>query len=159
MRSGRVMVRRRLAGMARQAALAAIVLLAASCTAIYRNHGYVPPDADLAQITVGRDTRDSVANLIGRPSAQGLLNDQGWYYVQSLFRTRGPAAPQEIDREVVAISFDDKGVVRNVERFGLDRGRVITLSRRVTESNIRGRSVLTQIFSNFGRLDPKEFIR
>ena len=159
MQAGRVLMRTRLAGRARQAAMAGAVLVLASCTAIYRNHGYVPPDPDLAQITVGRDTRESVANLIGRPSAQGLLNDQGWYYVQSRFRTRGPAAPREIDREVVAISFDDQGVVRNVERFGLDQGRVVTLSRRVTESNIRGRSVLAQIFSNFGRIDPKEFVR
>ena len=135
------------------------LLMTMACTAIYRNHGYVPPDADLDQITVGRDTRDSVETLIGRPSAQGLLNEQGWYYVQSRFRTRGASAPKEIGREVVAISFDDGGTVTNVERFGLERGRVVPLSRRVTETNIRGRSVLTQIFSNFGRVDPKEFIR
>ncbi len=142
-----------------RAGLFGCLMLVMSCTAIYRNHGYVPPEADLEQITVGTDTRESVSNLIGRPSAQGLLNDRGWYYVQSRFRTRGPSAPQEIDRQVVAISFDEGGVVENVERFGLDRGRVVRLSRRVTESNISGRSVLSRIFSNFGRIDPKDFIR
>ena len=41
-------------------------------------------------------------------------------------------------REIVAITFDDSGVVRNIERFGLEDGNVVALSRRVTDSNVQG---------------------
>ncbi|AWD20457.1 cell envelope protein SmpA [Fuscovulum blasticum] len=135
----------------RLAALA-LVLVAAACTAVYRNHGYVPVDQDLAQIKVGVDTRETVAEKIGRPSAQGLLNDVGWFYVQSRFKHLGPKEPEEIDRQVVAITFTEAGVVENIGRYGLEDGRVVEISRRVTASNIKGVSFIGQLLSNFGRM-------
>ncbi len=143
-------------GLARRRAMAALLALGvglvAGCAGIERNHGYVPADTDLALLEVGRDTRDTVAQVVGRPSASGLLNDQGWYYVQSRFRHFGPREPQEIDRQVVAITFTEAGRVENIERFGLADGQVVALSRRVTETNIRGISLIRQLFSNFGRI-------
>lgn len=64
----------------------------------------------------------------------------------------GGLAPVEIDRQVVALTFSEAGVLQNVERFGMERGQIVPLSRRVTESNVRGMSVLRQLFSNFGRI-------
>ncbi len=135
------------------------LVLAVACAPIYRNHGYVPAEDELALLTVGQDTRDSVEVAVGRPSAAGLLNEEGWYYVQSRYRQVGPRAAQEIDRQLVAISFDDKGTVTNIERFGLEDGRVITLSRRVTETNIKGASLIRQILSNFGRFRAGDLLR
>lgn len=135
------------------------LVLAVACAPIYRNHGYVPAEDELALLTVGQDTRDSVEVAVGRPSAAGLLNEEGWYYVQSRYRQVGPRAAQEIDRQLVAISFDDKGTVTNIERFGLEDGRVITLSRRVTETNIKGANLIRQILSNFGRFRAGDLLR
>jgi outer membrane protein assembly factor BamE (lipoprotein component of BamABCDE complex) len=123
------------------------------CTPIYSMHGYAPDDKTLAQIETGVDTRDTVAAFVGRPTTDGLLGDQVWYYVESRWKTFGPKAPQEYDRQVVAVSFDADGRVSNIERFGLERGEIVPLSRRVTSEPIRGRSVLSQVFSNFGRVD------
>lgn len=136
-----------------------LVLAVAACTPIFRNHGYVPSDTDLATITVGKDTRETVAAAIGRPSAQGLLNDVGWYYVQSRFKHFGGYAPEEIDRQVVAVSFTEAGVVQNIERFGLAEGRVVTLSRRVTDSNIKGVGFLRQLMGSFGRLRSEDLVQ
>lgn len=122
----------------------------AACSPIYENHGYVPTDEELAKIVVGRDTRETVEAFLGPPSMDGLLNDQGWYYVQSRWKSQGLVAAKEIDRQVVAISFDDNGIVTNVERFGLERGQVVPLSRRVTTEPVKSQSILTQLFSNIG---------
>jgi outer membrane protein assembly factor BamE (lipoprotein component of BamABCDE complex) len=130
-----------------------VSLALAGCTPIRSNHGYVPSDEDLALVAIGVDTRDSVAATIGRPAVSDLLGDDGWYYIQSQFVTQGAAAPVEVDREVVAITFGATGLVENVERFGLDQGRIVPLSRRVTTTNIRGKGVLAQIFGNIGRLN------
>jgi outer membrane protein assembly factor BamE (lipoprotein component of BamABCDE complex) len=136
-----------------------LVLWLAACTSTYRNHGYAPSDADLALIAVGTDTRETVASAVGAPGTSGLLAGGDWYYVQSRWESYAYRAPKEIDREVVAIRFDDAGVVTNIERFGLDDGRVIALSRRVTEANLRGVSFLRQLFGNIGRLDPTTIFR
>ncbi|MEJ1993087.1 MAG: outer membrane protein assembly factor BamE [Maritimibacter sp.] len=126
-------------------ALVALVAVAA-CTPIYRYHGFVPTDEDLEEIEVGLDTRASVASIIGKPGTSGLLAESAWYYVRSEFKHEGPYAPEETDRQVVAISFDEDDVVENIERFGLERGQVVVLSRRVTDSNIAGVSFLRQLF-------------
>jgi outer membrane protein assembly factor BamE (lipoprotein component of BamABCDE complex) len=133
--------------------------LTMACQPIYSLHGYAPTDEDLALLKVGADTRDSVGVTIGRPSASGLLNDQAWYYVQSRWKSTGGREPEELTREVVAISFDDQGVVQNIERFGLDRGRIVPLSRRVTTTNIRGKGILAQIFGNIGKLNTDSIFK
>jgi outer membrane protein assembly factor BamE (lipoprotein component of BamABCDE complex) len=148
-------VRARLA----QLVMAGCIVLLSACSAVYRDHGYVPEDSDLELVQIGVSTRQDVADFVGRPSAAGLLNDQGWYYVQSKFKHLGPKKPEEIDRQVVAITFDQAGIVENVERFGLADGRVVPLSRRVTESNIKGVGFLRQLFGNFGRFRAGDFIK
>ncbi len=143
---------------AQRAAVALLLLALIACTAVYRNHGYVPSDAELATVEVGVDTRETVAAKIGRPSAQGLLNDVGWFYVQSRFRHYGPREPEEVERQVLAINFNEDGTVSNIGRFGLQDGRVIEISRRVTESNIRGISFITQLLGNLGRISAKDVL-
>jgi len=132
------------------AALAAVLGLVAlsACSPVYQYHGFAPSEQDLAEIQVGLDTRTTVESIIGKPGASGLLADSGWYYVRSEFKHELWKAPEEINREVVAISFDDQGVVTNVERFGLDRGEVVVLNRRVTDSNVEGISFLKQLFGS-----------
>ena len=124
-----------------------------ACTPIFRNHGYVPTDDQLSVVSVGVDTRESVQAAIGTPTAGGVLNDQGFYYVTSRFRHYGFWEPEEISREVLAISFDGRGVVSNIERFGLEDGQVVTLSRRVTDDNLPDTTFLRQLFGNIGNFD------
>jgi outer membrane protein assembly factor BamE (lipoprotein component of BamABCDE complex) len=134
---------------------AGAVLLAAglaACTPVIRNHGYVPAEDELALVEVGVDTRETVGQKIGRPSTSGLLNDDGWYYVQSQYRLVGPREPKEIDRKVLAVTFNEAGVLENVALFGLEDGQVVEISRRVTETNIKGVSVITQLLGSFGRI-------
>ncbi|GKY87576.1 outer membrane protein assembly factor BamE [Sinisalibacter aestuarii] len=134
--------------------VAVLALAAASaCTPIYNYHGFIPAPDDLEEIQVGLDTRSTVEAIIGKPGASGLLAEGAWYYVRSEFKHDTFRAPEEIDRQVVAISFDEDGVVENVERFGLERGQVVALERRVTDSNIEGVSFLRQLFGNTGTLN------
>ena len=128
-----------------------------ACAPVYRNHGYIPEQMELDAVKIGA-TREDVAAAIGRPSAAGLLNDVGWFYVQSRWEHKGGRAPREIDRQVVAITFTEAGTVSNVERFGLERGRVVALSRRVTDSNIKGISFLRQLFGSIGRLRADQIV-
>lgn len=128
-----------------------------ACAPIYRNHGYIPEQLELDAIQIGA-SREEVATAIGRPSASGLLNDVGWFYVQSRWEHKGGRSPVEIDRQVVAISFSEAGNVTNIERFGLERGRVVALSRRVTETNIKGMGFLRQLFGSIGRLRADQLV-
>ncbi|MEH6359843.1 MAG: outer membrane protein assembly factor BamE [Amylibacter sp.] len=133
--------------------VSASIIVLAGCSSTYKFHGYAPSEDELADVIVGADTRETVEEIIGKPSSSGLLEDGSWYYVATKVEHRTYKAPKAVERELVAVSFDVAGVVSNVERFGLEDGRVITLSRRVTDLPVKGPSVLSQILGNIGNFD------
>lgn len=135
-----------------------VLMMTVGCTTLYRNHGYAPTDDQLTEVLVGVDTRATVEDVVGSPTAGGVTNGGDYFYVQSRFRLLGPLEPKEIDREVVAISFDSEGVVSNVERFGLENGNVVALSRRVTQDNVRDTTFIRQLFGSIGRFNASDFI-
>lgn len=151
----------RIGTVTRQAALVIALgaaLFTASCSPVYRNHGYIPTDEDLALVAVGTSTREDVATAVGRPASSGLLEGGDWYYVGSRWKYFGARAPQEIDRQVVAVTFNEAGVVDNVERFGLEDGRVVVLSRRVTKSSVRSLGLIRQLMGSLGRVSAGQIL-
>lgn len=142
----------------RNLALACVVCSLAACAPTFQNHGYIPFDEDLALITVGVDTRETVVETVGSPTSTGISSEDAFYYVSSRFRHFAFLAPEEISREVLAISFDERGVVRNIERFGLEDGRIVVLSRRVTDDNLPDTTFLGQLLDNIGNFDPSTLI-
>ena len=132
--------------------------LIAACSPTFRTHGYAPSDSELTQIEVRRDNREAVEAAFGRPGAAGLMTDGAWYYVQSRYRHVGARAPEEIERQVLAVTFDRQGRVENIQRFGLEQGRVVVLSERVTDSPVRSLGLIRQLPGNLGRFDPGQFL-
>jgi outer membrane protein assembly factor BamE (lipoprotein component of BamABCDE complex) len=140
-------------------ATAVVALLAvAGCSATYRNHGYIPPEEELAGVIVGIDTRDTVADVVGPPTTSGVVNSGAYYYVRSRVKHFAYRAPEVIEREVVAISFDGRGVVSNVERFGLEDGQVVPLSRRVTSSGVTDKGFIRQLLGNLGQVSAADVL-
>ncbi len=133
----------------------ALALGLAGCAATFDNHGFVPPAEDLAAIQIG-SSRDEVAAAIGTPGAAGVMRDEAWLYTAYRIRNHGYRAPQITERQIIAVSFDAAGRVSNIEEFGLDDGRVVQLSRRVTTSSVREVTFFGQLFSNFGRINVGE---
>jgi outer membrane protein assembly factor BamE (lipoprotein component of BamABCDE complex) len=130
----------------------------AACASTYQNHGYVPPETDLEKLVVGVDTRATVDDLIGPPSVSGLVGDGDYYYVRSRRRSYMMLRPKVVEREVVAISFNDDDTIANIERFGLEAGKTVPISRRVTDSSVVDNGFLRQIINNIGVFGPEQII-
>ena len=150
-----------MSGMTKRFALtaaAAVLAVGVACSPIYRDHGYVPLERELRTVQVGADPRETVKEKLGDPSTGGVVSDGDYDWVRSRMRTIGPAKPEVIEREVVAVSFDSAGRVANVERFGLEQGRVVPISRRVTSSSTANKGFLRQLLGNLGRFNAGDFI-
>jgi outer membrane protein assembly factor BamE (lipoprotein component of BamABCDE complex) len=130
--------------------LAVVGAVLLSGCAEYRNHGYVPEEVNLARIEIG-DRREEVATVIGQPSVTGLLEDNAWFYVRSRYRDYAWRAPIEISREVVLITFANDRVT-NIEHYGLEDGRIVPISSRVTDPSTAGVPFLRQLFGNIGNV-------
>ncbi len=135
-----------------------LLLALVGCSPMQRFHGYAPDETQLAEIEVGRDTRESVGEKVGRPGMSGVMEGSAWYYVQSDWVERGWRAPVEVNREVVAITFDGADRVANIERFGLEDGEVVPLTRRVTSTGPTGMTLLRQLLGNIGQFNPAQMI-
>ncbi len=142
---------KRLVGLATVAGLVASL---SACSASYRNHGYVPNDEDLQSLVVGVDTRSTVDDVVGAPSASGLLSEGDYFYVRSRVREYGAFRPEVVERQVLAISFAPDDTIANIERFSLQDGNVVPLTRRVTDSSVLGNGFFRQILGNFGSINP-----
>lgn len=133
-------------------------LVVSGCAPVYRNHGYIPPENNLAEVSIGQTGQAELESLIGRPGTQGVLAGSSWYYVGSRWEYYGAREPREIERQVIAVRFSESGVVSNIESFGLERGRVIVLSQRVTDSGIEGISIIRQLLGNVGRVSAEQLL-
>lgn len=149
----------RFSGLTVKAAMAGLALLAlGACAEKYRSHGYMPPEDELQQIVPGVDTRASVEDLIGVPNAGGVLNNSGYYYIESEVRHFAWQRPTVTDRRIVAITFDGAGVVDNIVTYGLEDGRVVPLNRRVTRTSDGDINFIRKLFGNIGGLNAGQLL-
>lgn len=130
----------------------------AACEPVTRSHGYTPDDALLADVTVGQDTRDTVAQKIGRPITTSTFDDEGWYYVSSTIEQYLYNAPRVVDRRIVAVRFDDNDVVADVNTYGVEDGRIIDLATQTTPTHGRELTILQQVLGNLGRITAQDVV-
>ena len=131
--------------------------LVAACAPTIQVHGYVPSQADVAQVTPGVSNYESVEAALGRPSSSGLLRDSFLFYVQGTVESYTYNKPRVIDRVVLAVDFNANGVVEGLTRYGLEDGRIVNLTTRTTETGGRRMGVLEQLFGNLLTLDAEQF--
>lgn len=142
----------------RRTTLIAAVIALTACTTLTSKHGFVPLPEDLQQMQVGGITRDAVIELVGPPTTSGAVDDNTLYYVQSERERFGPFEPRVVNREVLAIRFDGANVLSNIERFGLEDGRVVVLSRRITDDGIADVTFVGQLLGAIGRIDAGQLL-
>ena len=139
-------------------ALVLVMATLAACGGQYRNHGYMPLAEDVDALIVGVDTLDSIIEVMGVPTTGGVLTEEAMYYVRSRVHHKGYVKPNEIQRDVLVLSFDKNQILRNVERFGIEKGKLIRLEHRVTEAPGGDRSILQQIIGSIGGFNPNSIV-
>lgn len=138
--------------------LVSVLAVAAGCTQMDRFHGFIPPAEEIAAVDLGSTTKTEIISRFGPPISERALENNTIYYSSSQFRYFGPFAPEEIDRQILAIDFDSNDRARNISRYTLEDAQVVVLDRRVTEDGINDVTFLGQLFGSFGRLDAGQLL-
>jgi outer membrane protein assembly factor BamE (lipoprotein component of BamABCDE complex) len=134
------------------AVIAALGLTA--CAANVSTHGHRLDAAALAQIEPGQSSQGDVLQLLGSPSSLATFDDRTWYYVSQRTETHSFYSTTVVSQDVVAIVFDDQGLVRHVGRHDLNGARDIDLVDRETPTAGNELTVLEQFLGNIGRFNP-----
>jgi outer membrane protein assembly factor BamE (lipoprotein component of BamABCDE complex) len=126
----------------------------AACTPTREQHGFVVDNPATMEVQVGLDTQDTVRARLGTPSTEAAFGVPTWYYVTSVQERFAFYRPETVDRNVLAIRFDEAGNVAAVERFGLERGQVVAYNRDATPTRGRELGILEQLLGTIGRGTP-----
>ena len=133
----------------------ALALGSGACTARIDQRGNKPDEDQVVLINPGVDDKNRVAELIGTPSAISTFNDRTWYYISKRTETVAFFDPEVVDQEVLAISFDDNGVVDNMRIYGPEDGRTIAYVDRTTPTEGNELTLMQQLLGNLGRFNPE----
>ncbi|MEO7687724.1 MAG: outer membrane protein assembly factor BamE, partial [Sphingomonas sp.] len=117
------------------------------------HQGYVL-DVDLINsVQPGVDNRQSVLQVLGKPSFTSEFNQGDWYYVARDTRNFAYNNPKVIKQTTLIITFDQKGVVTGVRQTGKEEVASISPYGRVTPTLGRKRSQFDELFGNIGTVN------
>lgn len=130
---------------------------ASACNPVLRSHGYRYTTQTEPNITPAEDTQDTVLARLGNPSTRGTFEQDTWYYISSTRESLAYLRPVTRDRRIIAVSFDESGVVSAVNEYSLEDGRVVAYADRETPTRGRELTFLEQLLGNVGRLPSEQF--
>ena len=110
----------------------------------------VDPDV-LAELVPGTSSRADATALLGSPTAKGSFDENVWLYIGSVTRTRVARTPAMVSLDLVKLTFDESGVLRQIERRDLEDALPVSVVQRTTPSPGSEASVMQQLFGNIGR--------
>lgn len=134
---------------------AAVLGAASGCATRSSVHGDPIDEHRLSSIITGTHTRSDVAALFGSPSTVSPFTEETWYYISTRMEGFAYNADEEVERQVVVIRFDGRGVVSSVDALSLDNGRVVSVVDRETPSFGEDLSIFQQFFGNIGRFEKE----
>ena len=110
----------------------------------------IDPD-QLKELVVGTSTKADATSLLGSPTARATFDDNTWIYISELTRVRIGRTPGVLDQNVTTLSFDQGGVLRNVQTLGQDASRDLSVVARSTPSPGSEASFMQQLLGNVGK--------
>ena len=129
-------------------------ILLGGCTTERFSRGYIWDNELMEAVIPGIDNRNSVAKSLGTPSLTSTFAQDGVYYYASFnARRRAFWGEETTNQTVMAISFDEYGVVNDVKKYTMADAQDITPRDDVTPTRGRSLGFFQQIFGNVGRFN------
>lgn len=137
------------------AVAAALAAATAACAPVQTYSGFRMDrnNEEIPEPQVGVDTRDTVVARFGSPSTTAVFDQTAWYYLSAVQERVAFYTPRITRREVMVVRFSGD-TVSAVERYGLERGRVVSYDDDVTPTRGRELSIMEQLLGNIGRGVP-----
>lgn len=144
-----IFVRRSARGLLVAATLAGFGTTA--CEEVVDVRGNMPHPAVVAKIKPGFHKRTDVENMLGTPSAIATFKREIWYYIGGRVKTVAFFKPEVLERKVVIVRFDKKGIVTKIDARDAPIDKKIQLVERETPTKGKDLTVLQQLIGNLGR--------
>jgi len=134
-----------------------IILNITSCSTVVENRGYIFNPEIQEKISQGMD-KSEIISLLGTPSTISESTGLKYYYISNKFLKYAFLNPQEIERTIQVISFDENENVKDIEEYTLKDGRIIVYNNDKTIPKGTEATIIQDLFDNTGRYTSKEAI-
>lgn len=128
-----------------------MAMFTAACSPMKSSNGYIPDKELVEKVRPGVHDRDSIAELLGSPTSVAQFKPEVWYYVKREAEQLAFLPEKVTMQSVVAVKFDEAGIVTDVHHYDLEDGKDIELVDRVTPTRGKELTFLGQLFGNIGR--------
>ena len=106
-------------------------------------------------IEPGKTTEQQVLEQLGKPVVTQDYGSKSWIYVESKSQKTVLSGRKFINRTIVRVSFDKKGIATSVDIIPYDKELKPNVATRKTPTAGQEITVLQQLIGNFGRFENK----
>jgi len=103
-------------------------------------------------VNIGISTKRDVAQAIGTPSTVSTFDQNVWYYMSQRRETWAFYDDEVVEHQVLALHFDEGGVLREIEEFDETSLADVNFRDRETPTSGRTMSIMEQLFGNLGKV-------
>ena len=107
--------------------------------------------AQLKDLVPGTSTRVDVTSLIGSPTAKAAFDDNTWIYISEVTQPRVGRIQGVNSQDVVEMTFDDGGVLRNIKHMSQADAQPVSIVARTTPSPGSESTFMQQLLGNVGK--------
>jgi outer membrane protein assembly factor BamE (lipoprotein component of BamABCDE complex) len=125
--------------------------LITGCAETIHTRGNLPDPKAVAEIEPGEHTRAEITRLLGTPSTIATFEREIWFYIGGRVKTQSFFTPDVLERKVLTIQFDKRGVVKEINTFDATKIEKIELVQRKTPTKGKELTLLQQLIGNIGR--------
>ena len=124
-----------------------------ACSPTVNTRGNLPTAEQLSQIQPGVSDKASVTRVLGSPSSIASFDDTTWYYISQKSEELAFFKPDVRDPEVVSVTFDKDGIVKDVQKRASKTPHPIEPVARTTPAPGKELSFIEQLVGNFGKFN------
>lgn len=131
-----------------------ILLLTSACSndLFLVHNGNMPAQEKVDEIRLGQSKQD-VMNILGAPSLTTGLSDDHWIYMASTTKKVAFFRPEELERKVLAISFDNDQISK-IEKLSLADGNKLPIDTNITQTTEQEQGFFRKYFGGVGTYMP-----
>ena len=129
--------------------------LLVSCTQPIEVHGNRISLKDFDIIEPGKTTEQQVLEQLGKPVITQDYGPKSWVYVESKSQKSVFSGKKILNRTVVRVSFNKKGIATSIDIIPYDKEFDPKIATRKTPTAGQEITVFQQLIGNFGRFESK----
>lgn len=132
---------------------ALLTLAACAKDTFVTNTGNMPSEDKIERLATGMP-QEQVREILGAPSSVVSLDRNTWIYMSADIEQIAFMRPQETERRLLVVKFDDNGKVADIKHIDKSKGKELEVSEQETATPEQEQGFFRKYFGGVGTYTP-----